>query len=373
VAAATPKAPKAIRWPKNAAPPVLVEVRRGPIVESRHRGHVVQVGAGGAIERAAGDPNVTVSLRSAAKPFALLPLIESGAADALHLTAPELAVLAASHAGEDLHVRTLQGIFRRANLSQSLLACGTDGAPADRLTAARLARDGEAPGPIRHMCSGYHAASILLSRHFGWSLDDYWRPEHPSQEAIRDAIARVFAAPSAKLVTAIDACGLQTYAFPLADVARAYALLADPAAAATDPVRAALAPALTRVRDAMVAAPELVGGTRESFDTALMKALPGRVLAKSGAEALEGVALLPGSRGPDSPGAGIALAIDDGDLSWRAVPAVVLESLRLLDAVDERTLRLVARWHRPPLLDPRGQQVGETVASFELAPISELA
>ena len=150
--------------------------------------------------------------------------------------------MAASHHGEDLHVRTLQAVFRRAALSQNLLACGTDGAPLDELTRVRLARDGEAPGPIRHMCSGFHAASILLSRHAGWSLEDYWHPDHPSQAAVRSAVARCFGVVPDDLVTAGDDCGVLTYAFPLVEVARAYALLGRSPRRGPDPRRAALAP-----------------------------------------------------------------------------------------------------------------------------------
>ena len=129
---------RAPRYPRNAPAPILAEVRRGSIVESRHRGHVVQVAVNGQVERAAGDPEVLVTLRSAVKPFALVALVESGAADELRLSAPELAVMAASHTGEDRHVRTLQALFRRASVSQTLLACGSlrdahrqaDGGPA---------------------------------------------------------------------------------------------------------------------------------------------------------------------------------------------------------------------------------------------------
>src|SRR5688572_25665081 len=147
------------KWPRGAAPPVLVEIRRGGLVESRHRGHVVQVDATGRVERGVGDPDHVTSLRSAVKPFALLAVLDAGAADAFRLTGPELAVMAASHHGEDAHVRTLQAVLRRAGLTQSLLANGTESAPIDKLTSARLARDGEAPGPIRNMCSGFHVAS----------------------------------------------------------------------------------------------------------------------------------------------------------------------------------------------------------------------
>ncbi len=220
------------RWPKGTAAPVLAEQMRGGIVESRHRGHVVQVTADGRVEHLLGDPDLVVTLRSAVKPFTLIPLIESGAADHFAITKPELALLASSHSGEDLHVRTLQGVLRRAGISQSVLACGSEGMPLDRATFLRLAADRERPGPIRHMCSGYHAAFLLLSKFRGWPLEGYWHDDHPSQIAAREAIARAVGGRPDRLVSAIDNCGVATYAFPLVEVARAYALLAEPAAAA---------------------------------------------------------------------------------------------------------------------------------------------
>ncbi len=350
---------------------MLVEVRRGPVVESRHRGHIVQVSADGRIEQGIGDPDVDVTLRSAVKPFALAALIESGAADDLRLSQPELAVMAASHTGEDMHVRTLQAVFRRAGLSQSLLACGAEGMPLDAATAARLARDGEAPGPIRHMCSGFHAASILLSRFAGWSLEDYDRPEHPSQERARDAVARAFGVATSSLRMAVDDCGLQTYIFPLADVARAFLFLADPQGT-SDPARLPLAPALTRVRDAMLAAPEMVGGSGEVLDTRLMRARSGRIVAKGGAEGLRGIGLLAGARGEGSQPAGVAVRIEDGDGFARATRAVTVEAMVQLGVLGDRELRSLAAHHRPIARSPRGVPIAETVPGFVLAPISEL-
>lgn len=361
------------RYPRAAAAPVLVEVRRGDLVESRHRGHVVQVNVQGDIEQAVGDPSVEVTLRSAVKPFALVALIESGAADDLRLSAPELAVMAASHAGEDRHVRTLQGIFRRAGVSQSLLRCGA-GMPADRRTAARLARDGEDPGAIRHQCSGFHAASILLARFSDWSLEDYDRAAHPSQAAVRSAVARAFGVPETALRTATDDCGLQTYLFPLVDVARAFAFLADPAGreAAAGDADASLVAALTRVRDAMIAAPDMVGGTDGVLDTLLMQTLSGRAVSKGGAEGLRGVGLLPGARGAGKSAAGVAVRIEDGDLGARANRAVSVEALDQLGALDDRARRLLALHHRPVVRAPSGEVIAHVVAGFGLAPISEL-
>jgi L-asparaginase II len=368
----TSRAPRAARYPRHVAAPVLVEVRRAGFVESRHRGHVLQVDAGGRIERGIGDPDALVSLRSTVKPFALVALVQSGAADDFQLSDAELAVMAASHTGEDVHVRTLQGVLRRAALTQSLLACGAEGMPLDALTAARLARDGEAPGPMRHMCSGFHVASLLLSRHAGWTLADYWRPEHASQVAVAESVARIFGTKVSAMRTAVDACGLLTYIFPLADVARAYALLADPSGAADAP-RLPLVPALGRIRDAMLAAPEMVGGTRDSSDTRLMRAKPGQLGAKGGAEGLRGIGLLKSARGDGSGAAGVAVTIEDGDGHGRANRAVTVEALAQLGVLSAAQLERLADMHRPPARDPRGVEVGETATNFELAPISELA
>ncbi len=362
---------RTIRAARPTVPPILVEVRRGGAVESRHRGHVVQVGLDGAIERAIGDPHVLVALRSAAKPLGLVAFVESGAADAFELSPPELAVLAASHSGEDLHVRTIQAILRRASISQSLLGCGAENAPLDQVTARRLAGDGERPGPIRHQCSGQHASFLLFAKHAGWPLEEYWRPEHPTQVAFRDALARVLGIRPAHLVTSVDACGILTYHVPLVEVARAYLRLADPAGAAADPTGRALVPALTRIRDAMLAAPDLVAGTRDRFDTALMRTLPGRTCAKGGAEALQAIALLP-LPAKSRPPAGLAVKIDDGDGKGRARPAVSVESLRQMGVLGEAELRRLAPYHRPLLRDPRGVPVGEVVPTFELAPLAEL-
>ena len=365
-----PALPRA-RYPRNVAAPVLVEVHRGPFVESRHRGHVVQVDVRGKVEQGIGDPDLVTSLRSAVKPFALAALLDAGGADAFHLTQPEIAVMAASHHGEDAHVRTIQGILRRAGLTQSLIACGTAGAPADAVTAARLARDGESPGAIRHNCSGFHTASLLLAKLGGWSLADYWRPEHPTQVAMAETVARVFGVRPSALVTAVDNCGVHTYAFPLVAVARAFVLLADPAGAA-DTARVPLVPALTRIRDAMMAAPEMIGGTHDSPDTMLMRARPGALVSKGGAEGLRGIGLLPGARGTDSGPAGVAIKIEDGDGYSRASRAVTVEALAQLRVLSGATLERLNELHQPPTQDPRGVEIAVARPSFRLAPLSEL-
>jgi L-asparaginase II len=352
---------------------VLVEIHRGEMVESRHRGHVVQVRASGEVERAIGAAGTVVLLRSTIKPFGLVAMVESGAADDLGLSREELALMAASHTGEDKHVRTLQAVFRRANVTQSLLSCGTEGMPVDARTAQRLVRDGEGAGPIRHSCSGYHAASILMSRFADWPVEGYADSTHPSQVAIRDTVARLFGQKPGKLQAGTDDCGMVTYAMPLVEVARAFLLLADPDGVADDDPRAKSAPALKRIRDAMMAAPDMVGGTYDDMDTELMRRREGLLVSKSGAEGLRGIGLVggAGARGPAP--AGVAISIEDGDGAGRANRAATVEAMAQMRALDERDLRSLAPFHRPITLGPDGSEVAVAVPRYELTPLDGTA
>lgn len=355
-------------------PPVLVRQVRNGIEESVHRGDIVEADAAGRIVRLVGDPDRLVTLRSTVKPFGALALIEAGGIEAFDLEPPEIAILASSHSGEDLHVRTLQGIYRRAGVSQAILACGAEGMPLDALTAARLARDGEKPGPIRHMCSGQHTVSLLLSRLRGWDPTDYWKPAHPSQVAYRAAVAKVFATPVQELRTAIDGCGVETYAFPLREVARAYAILAAPGDIPSGDPRSVFAEGLTKIRDAMLAHPEMVGGRHDRLDTSVMKAAPGRVVSKAGMEALRGMAILRGPRNGthDERPTGMAVKIEDGDGYDRGTWAASVEALRQAGVLDGQALRELARYHRPVTLDPHGRAAAEAIPEFDLAPVGEL-
>ena len=362
-------APRPARW---TVPPVLARQVRNGVVESVQRGDIVEVDAAGRMLHVLGDPDRLVNLRSTVKPFGLVALLRAGGIAEFDLTTDELAVMASSHSGEDLHVRTLQALYRRVGVAQAMLACGTEGSPLDVLTAARLARDGERPSPVRHMCSGQHTVFILLAKLGDWDPETYWQEDHPAQAAYRETIADVFGVQNARLVTGLDGCGVLTYAFPLRDVARAYAVLADPGAIPSTDPRAPLAKHLYSVRDAMLAHPELVAGNRDRLDTSLMKAAPGRVVSKSGMEALRGVGILAGARGAGSPASGLALKIEDGDGYERATWSATVEALRQIGVLEGQQLRVLARYHRPPSLDPHGRVAAETTPSFELAPVGEL-
>ena len=151
-------------------------------------------------------------------------------------------------------------------------------------------------------------------------------------------------------------------------------MLADPSAIPAGDPRAALAESLTKIRDAMLANPEMVAGRHDRIDTSLMKAVPGRLVSKAGMEALRGVAILPGPRnGSSGAGAsGLVVKIEDGDGYDRGTWAATVEALRQAGVVDGSALRDLARYHRPTSLDPHGRVGAETIAEFELAPVGEL-
>ena len=335
---------------------LLVEVTRGDRVESRHRGSIAVVTSTGDLTWSFGDADEFAFIRSAAKPFQLAPFVASGRFDAYDFPNPteSLAVMAASHSGEDRHVRTVQAVLRAGGLTREVLACGTH-APYDRETAQRLIRDGEPLTPLRHNCSGKHAGMALHAKAAGWPIETYWQADHPVQQLALDTVSLMSGVPRGEIATATDGCGVVSFGLPMSGLALAYARLADPSGV-EDP---ALRSAFERIRDAMMAHPELVGGDRRRFDTELMRACPGRLVSKGGAEGVKAVAVL---RDGQTAPFGLALKIEDGDLARRGGDVAVSAALARLGVLDADALSRLGEHASPRILDPRGEQVGEVRA-----------
>jgi L-asparaginase II len=322
------------------------------------------VRADGSLLASVGDPDAFIYLRSAAKPFQLAPFVASGRFDAYDFPAPTeaLAIMAASHAGEDRHARTVQALLRAGGLTRDVLACGTH-PPFDRETADRLLRDGEPPSPLRHNCSGKHAGMALHAKAAGWPVETYWQPDHPIQRAALSTVSAVSGVPEGEIACATDGCGVVSFGVPLRGLALAFARLADPSGLPDDALRRAL----ERIRDAMMQHPELVAGERRMLDTALMRVAPGRLLAKGGAEGVQAVALLPGAHERGKGAIGLALKIEDGDGARRARAASTVAALQALGAVDQADAAgRLAEFASAPIRDPRGDPAGEVRAVFSL-------
>lgn len=340
----------------SSAPPVLVEVTRGDRVESAHRGAVVVADPSGGLVASAGDPDQFIFLRSSAKPFQLAPFVASGRFDEYDLGTEALAVMAASHSGEDRHVRLVQEILRRAGLTSAVLQNQVH-APFDGETARRLIRDGEKPTVLRGNCSGKHAGMVLFAKASGWPIDSYWHPDHAVQRQALETTSALSDVPIEEIATGVDGCGVVTFGMPLRGLAVAFARLADPTAVADPPLRSAL----TRIRDAMMAHPELVAGERR-LDTALMRAYPKRIVSKGGAEGVLAMGLPPGAltdagrfgTGP----MGIAAKIEDGNLSGRAGEVTSVAVLQQLGLIGDTVPAALEEYASPRIFDPRGEPSG---------------
>ena len=331
------------------ANPILVEVIRGGMVESRHRGAVAVTDADGAAVLALGDVARPVFPRSAIKALQALPLVESGAADRYGLSDEELALACASHSGEPAHVEGVARMLTKAGLDPTALRCGAHW-PLSQQAAFALAQKTAAPSALHNNCSGKHAGFLCLACAMGIDHADYWRPEHKVQREVRavleDLSGAVLDAP------AIDGCSVPTWAIPLHNLARAFAKFSTGTSLA--PARAKAA---ARLREACTQQPWYVAGTGR-FCTEVLKLLGARVFVKTGAEGMFCGAL------PDQ-GLGIAIKCDDG--AGRASEAIIAAVIARLLPLAEGERAALARFRAPTLRNWNGFEVGTLRVTEALA------
>lgn len=278
--------------------PILFEVLRGELVESRHRGAIAVADADGHLLLALGDVGRRVFPRSAVKAMQALPLIESGAADAFVLNEAEIAVACGSHSGDEIHVAAVRSILAKIGLQEDALACGAHW-PMSEDAARLLARRGVQPSSIHNNCSGKHASMLATALHLGLAPRGYEQASHPIQQAIAAAIAETCGASFESNDIAIDGCSVPTFALPLSSLAAGFARLVF--CKGLPPSRAAAA---KRLVGACLDEPVLVAGEGR-FDTIAMRGLRPLAFTKGGAEGVHCAALA-------SAGIGIAVKMDDG-------------------------------------------------------------
>jgi L-asparaginase II len=339
------------------APP-LVEVRRGGLTESRHRGHVVAVEPDGTIVAYLGAPETVTFLRSSAKPLQALPLLVSGAADRFGFTDEEVALACASHNGEPIHTQIVASMLEKIGLGPEALQCGVH-EPYSLEVARELRERGEAPNVLQNNCSGKHAGMLALALHLDAPVETYHQPENPVQLAVGKTIAKFSDIAVEDLVVAIDGCAVPVFGITVKAMALAYARLVSPPLSFDEATRNAC----SRVVRVMNVYPELIGGTSDRLDTEIMKATPERVVSKVGAEGVYTAGVNPCEEWPR--GLGLALKIEDGD-DRRARPTVVVEVLNQLGVLRDESLEAVARYAFFPVLNRPGDLVGEIRAEFEL-------
>jgi L-asparaginase II len=339
-------------------PEPLVEVRRGSITESRHRGHIAAVDGDGQVVAHLGATQTVTYLRSSAKPHQAIPLIASGAADSFGFTEREIAVACASHNGEPIHTEAVVSMLRKIGLDESALKCGTH-EPFSQEVARALRQRGQWPNVLQNNCSGKHTGMLALAQHLGAPTETYDQPNNPAQLLIGRTIAQFSGVPLEDIAVGVDGCGVPVFGITVRAMALMYARLVAPPLEYDLETREAC----RRIVNAMIEHPEMVGGTRERLDTEMMRAAGGALISKVGAEGVYTVGVLPSERWPR--GFGLALKIEDGE-ERRARPTVVIEALRQLQALTGEALEAVEPYSSFTLRNHRGDAVGEVRASFEL-------
>jgi L-asparaginase II len=304
---------------------MLVENRRGSIVESRHHVHVAVVDGDGELVAHAGDPDFVTFWRSAAKPFQALPLVEDGVAEHFGLGREDLALACASHSSEPGQVALVRDFLQKIGCAERDLLCGPH-----RPLSEAVAKDYETRGvrltAVYSNCSGKHAGMLALAKHHGWPTEFYTRVEHPVQQRCIAAVSRWTEVPAREIGVAVDGCGVACFALNLRSMARAYARLEGP------------------ILEAMTMHPELIAGEGRPC-TEMMRAHPGRVVTKVGAEGVYSALLT-------REGLGVALKVEDGhSLASALALAAVLAELGL----RPQPASLMAR----PIANSRGETVGE--------------
>jgi L-asparaginase II len=327
--------------------PVLINLTRGNLIESFHRGALCIAQGGGERILELGDVTSPVYPRSAIKVLQALPLVESGAADAYGLSGKELALACASHNGEVQHTEVAGAMLAKLGLSKSDLACG-DHWPMFEEAARELAISGECPSALHNNCSGKHAGMLALARHLKASVQGYEQVDHLVQRKVRQAIEDMTGEAASPELCGIDGCSLPTWKMPLQGLAGAFARLAT--LSGLSPERAA---ACKRLIHSCTSEPQMVEGTGR-FGTGVMRELGALVFAKGGAEGVYCAAF------PEQ-GIGMALKMDDGARRGaEAVAAHVIATVlagRIRDANALLNMQL-SNW--------RGLKVGEMHPSDEL-------
>ncbi|MCZ8520220.1 MULTISPECIES: asparaginase [Paenibacillus] len=328
----------------------LIEVTRGELTESVHRGHIAVVDTAGTLIASAGDPAYYTYARSAAKLLQAIPLVESGGAGQLGLTESETALCCASHGGEPGHTEAAKSMLAKAGCDESALRCGTQ-EPMFAPAADMLKAGGQPATALHNNCSGKHAGMLALAKVMNVSIDQYTDPQHPVQQKMLATVADMCGVPQNSITLGTDGCGVPVFAVPVSALAYAYARLGSPEG--LPPQRAE---ACRRIVESIRHEPYYVAGTAR-FDTALVKATGGRIIGKFGAEGVYAASV------PEL-GIGLALKIEDG--AERAIYPAAAEALLQLGFLRPEEAERLTAFHRPAVLNRRGDTVGRIRPVFTL-------
>lgn len=325
----------------------LIQTDRAGVAECVHFGAVAVVDHQARLLARAGDPALLSFTRSTLKPLQALPFIAEGGAEHFKLDSAQIAMLCASHNGEDRHVAQVERLLTATRLGYKRLQCGCH-----TPYFVELGVKGPA-GPYderHHNCSGKHAGFLAYCVQHKLPLDTYLNADHPLQQAIAEAVLRVCELRADQIAVGTDGCSALNYAMPLSHLALAYARLA---AGTSSPH---FGPSLARLSHAMRQHPDLVSGSGRN-DEAFMRIGRGDWVSKVGADGVQAM-------GSVSRGTGFAIKIADGSKpALFAASVAVMDQLGWLDDAQRQALK---PWQAASILSVKGQVVGSRRAVFKL-------
>lgn len=329
---------------------------RGSRIDALHYGSIAVVNADGEILYSVNDPNFPTYVRSSIKMLQALPLVISGGVERFAFTEREVAVAVASHVGADYHIQTVAGMLEKMGLSVEDLRCGSQ-EPDDPAERKRLLCSGMAPSQLHNNCSGKHTGMLAACMAKGWPIDDYISVDHPLQQWIHEILSNYSGVPRALIGVGIDGCSLPAFYIPISAAATAMARFMEGSRDQSSPER--------RIARSVAAYPEMINDHGE-FDTELVRATGGRMLAKRGAMAIFLIGALTGKYGA----IGIAIKLEDGNMM--PVPMVAMKALRDLELLTEEEASRLEEFSALPLHNWRGIRTGEITPNFSLADPAQL-
>lgn len=327
----------------------LIETSRGETPECWHFGAIAVTDFNGKLVAHAGNPDHLTFTRSTLKAIQALPFIQNKGHEFFNYQPQQLAMLCASHNGEDQHVEQATLMLEKAGLDYKALKCGCH-VPSIFATLEKAPPDNLQYDERHNNCSGKHSGFVSYCVQHGLNLHDYIDPYHPLQVAIRQAVADVAGLSENELAMGIDGCSAPNYAMPLQNLARSYARLAS--ASSNDAWGEHLAP----LRDAMISHPELVSGTARN-DLLLTQVGRGDWVCKIGADGVQTI-------GSKSRGQALAIKIADG--SKPALYTATVACLQQLGWINNQQKQELEILKAPNIINAAGKLVGKRYACFQL-------
>ena len=329
---------------------IVLTRTRGNIPESTHRGHICVINNYKEIIAYYGNPHYYTFFRSSAKPIQTIEVFLSGAYKKYDFTDEEIALMCASHYGEENHISVLNNILQKIQSNESDLLCGKT--TSYKYTyALELARNQKSFSQSYNDCSGKHAGMLAVCKTLNYPTDNYLADSHPLQEKILEIMSIMSEYPKSKISLGIDGCSVPVFAMPLYNMALAYLNFINPINLTHE-----YKSSVSKIYAALTKNPLMIAGSN-SFCSSINQETNGRIIGKLGAEAVYCIAV-------KDPILALSFKIEDGNKE--ILPSVIMETLLQLDLLKNHEYQRLKTFYKPLITNTSGKLTGEFQHNFKL-------